>query len=220
LILAIMLFLQILSVCYATYLPAVLAQSTFTNPLIYSDFPDNDVSKGPDGAYYFSASNFQFSPGAPILKSLDLVNWELIGHSVPSVAAFGSTFEMQGTPAYVSGVWASTMRYRASKGKWYWYGCVGFSKTYVYTATSVTGPWAQAGTLSHCFYDCSLLIDDDDTMYIVYGQTNISIATLSSDGLSITKTAQLFSGPGGASEEGSRLYKVRILELYKTRPCD
>jgi hypothetical protein len=113
LILAIMLFLRILSVCYASYLPAVLAQSTFTNPLIYSDFPDNDVPKGPDGAYYFSASSFQFSPGAPILKSLDLVNWELIGHSVPSVAAFGSTFEMQGTPAYVLGVWASLGFYHA-----------------------------------------------------------------------------------------------------------
>jgi beta-xylosidase len=210
-----MVFIQILSVYMTCYVTVVLALSNFTNPLIYADFADNDVSKGPDGAYYFSASSFQFSPGAPILKSLDLVNWALVGHSVPSVAAFGTTFEMKGTPPYVSGVWASTMRYRASTSKWYWYGCIGFSKTFIYTASDVTGPWTQAGTINTCFYDCGLLIDDDDKMYVVYGETSISIATLASDGLSISKTAQVFSGPDGHTEEGSRLYKVWVSNHYK-----
>ena len=56
---------------------------SFQNPVVYEDFADNDVSVGPDGLYYFSASNMHYSPGAPILRSGDLVNWELIGHSVP-----------------------------------------------------------------------------------------------------------------------------------------
>ena len=64
--------------------------------------------------------------------------------------------------------------------------------------------------MNTCFYDCGLLIDDDDTMYVVYGQTNISIATLASDGMSISKSAQVFSGPESHTEEGSRLYKVLI----------
>ncbi|KAH6658147.1 glycosyl hydrolase family 43 protein [Truncatella angustata] len=190
------------------YVTVALAISNFTNPVVYADFADNDVFKGPDSAYYFSASSFQFSPGAPILKSFDLVNWELIGHSVPSLAGFGPKFEMNGTPPYVSGVWASTMRYRGSTGMWHWYGCIGFSKSFIYTAASVTGPWTQAGTINTCFYDCGLLIDDDDKMYIVYGQTNISIATLASDGLSISTSAQVFTGPDGHTEEGSRLYKI------------
>lgn len=99
-------------------LPSAFA-AAFSNPIVYSDFPDNDVSQGPDGAYYFSASSFQFSPGAPIMKSYDLVNWELIGHSIPDVADFGSAYAMKGTPAYVGGVWASSMRYRKSNGLWY-----------------------------------------------------------------------------------------------------
>ena len=41
-------------------------------------------------------------------------------------------------------------------------------------------------------------------MYVVYGGTNVSIAQLSSDGLSQVKTQQLFSSP---SVEGNRLYK-------------
>jgi beta-xylosidase len=51
------------------------AQQTFTNPVIYEDFPDNDIFLGPDGkTFYWSSSNFHYSPGAPILQSTDLVN--------------------------------------------------------------------------------------------------------------------------------------------------
>lgn len=57
---------------------------TFQNSVIYEDYPGNDISVGPDGAFYFSASNFHYSPGAPILRSLDLVNWEPVGHSIPA----------------------------------------------------------------------------------------------------------------------------------------
>ncbi|KKA29859.1 hypothetical protein TD95_000414 [Thielaviopsis punctulata] len=193
----------------ATAAPALAA--TFNNPVVFSDFPDNDVSKGPDGAYYFSASSFQFSPGAPIMKSTDLVNWELIGHSVPDVAAFGSTYELNttGNPSYVGGVWASTMRYRKSNNKWYWIGCVGFSKTYVYTSSNVASGWELSSTINTCYYDCGLLIDDDDSMYVVYGSKTISIAKLSADGLSQVSTKEVFSAPSGMSTiEGSRLYKI------------
>ncbi|RDL33228.1 Uncharacterized protein BP5553_08667 [Venustampulla echinocandica] len=180
----------------------------FTNPVLYEDFADNDIFLGPDGAYYFSASNMHFSPGAPILKSYDLVNWKFIGHSVPTLA-FGDSYNMDGDVAYRRGTWASTMRYRASTGLWYWYGCIDFWNSYVYTAPEVTGPWTQAAVFyATCFYDCGLLIDDDDTMYIVYGSNDVSIAQLASDGLSIAKTQKVFSTPPQFSGiEGNRMYK-------------
>ncbi|OAF61649.1 hypothetical protein VC83_01822 [Pseudogymnoascus destructans] len=84
---------------------------TFTNPVVYEDFADNDVSKGPDGLFYFSASNMHFFPGAPILRSADLVNCEMIGHSVPTLN-FGYNYNLNGGVAYRGGTWASTMRYR------------------------------------------------------------------------------------------------------------
>ncbi|KAF2235683.1 glycoside hydrolase family 43 protein [Viridothelium virens] len=195
---------------FVVLLPNCNAQTNFTNPVVYSDFADNDVFKGPDGAYYFSASSFQFSPGGPILKSFDLVNWEFIGHSVP-VLDFGASYDMSGTPAWVQGIWASTMRYRASNKTWYWIGCIGFWNTYIYTAPDVTGPWKQAAVLpgGTCYYDCGLLIDDDDTMYVAYGNTNVNIAQLASDGLGQVKTQQIFSGPTNLQGvEGNRLYKI------------
>lgn len=188
--------------------PTQSASGTFSNPVIYEDFADNDIFLGPDGAYYYSASSFHYSPGAPILKSFDLINWEFIGHSVPTLA-FGDAYNMDGGTAYNRGIWASTLRYRNSTGLWHWYGCIDFWDSYGYTAPSVTGPWTQVAFFdATCFYDCGLLIDDDDTMYIVYGSDTVSIAQLSSDGLSINKTQEIFSTPSVFSGiEGNRLYK-------------
>lgn len=183
---------------------------SFQNPVVYEDFADNDVSVGPDGLYYFSASNMHYSPGAPILRSGDLVNWELIGHSVPSLD-FGEKYNLTNGHAYRGGTWASTMRFRESTGLWYWIGCVNFWYTYIYTAKDATGPWTRAAVLpgGTCYYDCGLLIDDDDTMYVVYGATDVSIAQLSKDGLSQVETKHIFSASdvGKNGIEGNRMYK-------------
>lgn len=150
-----------------------------------------------------------FSPGAPILRSYDLVNWEFVGHSVPTLP--GDQYNMaDGKTAYREGTWASTMRYRKSNGLWYWIGCIDFWITYIYTASNVAGPWTQSASMAGtCYYDCGLLIDDDDTMYVVYGATNVSVAQLAPDGLSQVKTQHVFDAAdiGKAGIEGNRLYK-------------
>ena len=66
--------------------PATAAQ--FTNPVIWQDFADIDVIRV-GGTYYASASTMHYSPGAPVLRSYDLVNWEIAGHSVTGVALCG-----------------------------------------------------------------------------------------------------------------------------------
>jgi len=189
--------------------PVGTATGSFTNPVIYGDYPDNDVFRGPDNAYYFSSSNFHYSPGAPILKSNDLVNWQVIGHSLPA-NDFSSRYDMaNGQRKYLGGSWASTLRYRKSTGLWYWIGCIEFWDTYIYTAPSPAGPWTRHAVISgKCYYDCGLLIDDDDIMYVVYGGGTVSIAQLSSDGKTQVKTQQVLTSPSGtASVEGNRLYK-------------
>ncbi|GLI78230.1 hypothetical protein PoHVEF18_006539 [Penicillium ochrochloron] len=192
--------------------------ATFNQPVLWEDLADLDVFRVGD-KFYYSASTMHYSPGAPILQSSDLVNWEYIGHSVPSLD-WGSKYSLQGGSAYVKGIWASTMRYRASTGTWYWMGCVEFSKSYVFTAPSATGPWKQSSVINTCYYDCGLLIDDDDTMYVAYGGTQISVAQLSSDGLSQVKTQQVFSSTIGAIE-GSRFYKINgQYYIFNTLPAN
>ncbi|KAL4800165.1 glycosyl hydrolase family 43 protein [Aspergillus venezuelensis] len=196
----------------SSLLVAVLSTSfgvhalTFTNPVVYADFADNDIFLGPDGSYYYSASSMHYSPGAPILQSWDLVNWQLIGHSVPRLD-FGDDYNNQS--AYNLGTWASTMRYRENGDTWYWIGCANFWTTYVYTAPEATGPWSQSASFQPCFYDCGLLIDDDNSLYVAYGSGHVSVAQLSSDGLEVVTTQQVFTYPPECTSiEGNRMYKV------------
>ncbi|KAK3899309.1 hydrolase-like protein [Staphylotrichum tortipilum] len=198
---------------------ATCGAKTFKNPVLYEDFPDNDISVGPDGAYYFSASNFHYSPGAPILRSYDLVDWEFVGHSIPRLN-FGDGYDLPATGerSYRGGTWASTLRYRKSNGLWYWIGCTNFWITWVFTAPKPEGPWTQKANYGGgvCFYDNGLLIDDDDTMYVVYtydGGKQVNVTQLAPDGLSTVRTEKvLVPGQVGAeSVEGNRMYKINGL---------
>jgi beta-xylosidase len=192
--------------------------ANFNQPVLWEDLADLDIFRVND-TFYYSASTMHYSPGAPILQSYDLVNWEFVGHSVPTLD-WGSIYNLDGGQAYVKGIWASTLRYRKSNGLWYWIGCVQFSTTYIYTAPSVTGPWTKSGVINTCYYDCSLLIDDNDTMYVAYGGTTISVAQLSANGLSQVKTQQVFSSTIGAIE-GSRFYKINgEYYIFNTLPAN
>ncbi|KFY44666.1 hypothetical protein V494_01371 [Pseudogymnoascus sp. VKM F-4513 (FW-928)] len=207
--------------CVATAVMPVLGE-TFTNPVLWEDLADLDIFRV-DDTFYYSASNMHYSPAAPILSSKDLVNWEYIGHSVPSLD-FGSKYDMaNGETAYVKGIYASTMRYRASNKTWYWYGCIEYTGTYVYTAPSAAGPWTQAAKISQCYYDAGLLIDeDDDTMYVAYGNTELSVAKLSSDGLSQSQAQVVYNTPSSIGTlEGSRMYKKDgAYYIFVTRPAN
>jgi len=101
------------------------------------------------------------------------------------------------------------MKYRKSNGLFYWIGCIEFATTYVYTASSAAGPWTKRATINNCYYDVGLLIDDDDTLYVAFGNTNISVAQLSSDGFTQVKMQQVFASPSSIGTiEGSRFYKI------------
>jgi len=67
-------------------------QERFTNPVIWQDFADLEVIRVGD-TYYYTGSTMHYSPGAPVLRSYDLVNWEFIGHSVP-VLDFGDAYDL------------------------------------------------------------------------------------------------------------------------------
>lgn len=199
----------------ALTLPLTLAQSAnFTNPIIYSDYPDNDVSQGPDGAYYLSASNFHYSPGAPILRSWDLISWEPVGHSLPRLN-FGAGYDLPSTGerAYRGGTWASSLRYRKSNKTWYWVGCTNFWQTWVFTAPAPEGPWTQRANFGGglCMYDNGVLVDeDDDALYVVYGNGQVKVSRLAADGFSIAETRDVFNATvvGVDTIEGNRMYKI------------
>ena len=183
--------------------------SEYQNPLIWQDLPDLEVIRV-DDTYYYTASTFHHSPGAPLLRSYDLVNWETISHSVP-VLDFDPSYDLGEQRSYVNGIWASTLGYRPSNQTFYWMGCMhNKGGSYVFTATDPQGPWQKHKTEA-CYYDMGLLIEpDSDKMYVAWGNNTINVAELSSDGLSevrretVLQTPDTLSGP----LEGSRFYKI------------
>ncbi|MGK3990035.1 glycoside hydrolase 43 family protein [Sorangium sp. So ce136] len=185
--------------------PAVCPE-TYSNPLIWEDLPDDEVIRV-DDTYYYTASSFHHSPGAPLLRSYDLVHWEYVSHSVPRLDVDPS-YDMSGGNSYVNGIWASTLQYRKSNETFYWMGCMhNKGGGWVFTAKSPEGPWEKHR--GGCYYDMGLLIDDDDTMYVASGNNTISVAQLSADGFSQVKSQVVFQTPGNISGplEGSRFYK-------------
>ncbi|AZM49701.1 xylosidase [Streptomyces sp. WAC 06738] len=196
------------------------ALATYTNPVLWQDFADIDIIRVGD-TYYYSASTMHYSPGAPILRSYDLVNWEFAGHSVP-VLDFGSKYDLNGGRGYVRGIWASSLGYRPSSRTFYWVGQIDFARTYLYTAASVEGPWTRHASLGNVYYDAGLLFDDDDTPYVAYGNTAIHVAQLSPDARTQVRSQQVFSTPQSVGTlEGARFYKINgKYYIFLTRPAN
>ncbi|WP_037305640.1 glycoside hydrolase family 43 protein [Amycolatopsis orientalis] len=194
--------------------------AAITNPILWQDFADVDIIRVGD-AYYYSASTMHYSPGAPILRSYDLVNWEFAGHSVPRLD-FGAKYDLNGGRGYVRGIWASFLNHRKSNNTFYWGGCVDFAKTHIYTAASVDGQWTKHTTIDKCYYDAGMLVDDDDTMYVAYGNTTLSVAQLSKDGKTEVRSQQVFQTPSNIGTlEGSRFYKRNgSYYIFVTRPAN
>lgn len=52
---------------------------TYKNPIIYADVPDPDIIKVGD-VFYMTSTTMHMTPGVPIMKSHDLVNWETVNY--------------------------------------------------------------------------------------------------------------------------------------------
>jgi beta-xylosidase len=220
LILASLASMQCVSIAAGQPAHAKQAPGTFQNPVLWEDLADLDILRV-DDVFYYSASNMHYSPGAPILRSYDLVHWEYVGHSIP-VLDFSPAYDLNGARAYVKGSWASFFGYRKSNRSFYWGGCIGFSKTHIYTAPAAEGPWSKKAILDDCYYDAGLLIDDDDTPYVAYGNTTLHVAQLSADATHQVRSEVVFQTPPSIGVlEGSRFYKIHgNYYIFTTRPAN
>ena len=140
---------------------------TFTNPMLWSDVPDPDVIRVDDN-FYLVSTTMHLMPGAPVMRSKDLVNWETASYLFDRLTDTPN-YDMEGCTAYGRGQWATSLRYY--NGRYYAY----FSpndkpfRGYVYTTTDpAKEKWELVSRLPH-FHDASLLFDDDGRVYVYYG---------------------------------------------------
>ena len=103
------LFAFVLILATMTAQVSVCAESA-RNPVIWADVPDVAVIRVGD-TYYMSSTTMHMSPGLPIMKSKDLVNWELVCYAYDTLTDNEALRLENGRNAYGSGSWASSLRY-------------------------------------------------------------------------------------------------------------
>lgn len=205
-----LLFLFLLN-CYQ----ANAQQSNVVNPVIFADVPDASVIRVGD-TYYMSSTTMHMSPGLPIMKSKDLVNWTMLNYAYNSLDGGDKMDLANGKNAYGNGTWASSLRYH--NGIFY---VSTFSqttgKTYIFQTKDIEkGNW-QMKSFRPSLHDHSLYFENDKA-YMIYGSGKIKLVQLKSDlsGIDtsfpeqvIIENASTPSGKnGGLPAEGSQLFKI------------
>ena len=112
---------------------------TYINPVLNADYPDSDIEQVGD-TYYMITSKQHMSPGMPILKSKDMVNWENVGHAFSSLS-WAPEYNWDRMNGYSFGVWAGDLAYH--EGKWYVYQIDYQHGLMVTTADNIEGPWSE-----------------------------------------------------------------------------
>lgn len=178
---------------------------TYTNPLFYDEFSDPDLIRvGKD--FYLTGTTMHSMPGLPILRSRDLVNWTFLGYALNKLD-LGPAFRLENNQnIYGQGIWAPCLRYH--NGTFYIFSNVNRQTTQLFQATNPAGPWSRT-PMKKSLHDLSVLFDDDDKVWVVWGYRDIRIAQLTSDLTDIVPDTERILIPQSAGMgEGLHLYKV------------
>jgi beta-xylosidase len=185
------------------------------NPVIHADVPDMSIVRV-GASYYMASTTMHMSPGVPIMKSNDLVNWEIVNYAYDTLEDMDQLNLENGRSAYGSGSWAPCMRYHNET--FYvstFSGTTG--KTYIFKTKDIeNGPW-ETISFSPSYHDHNIFFDDDGRVYMIWGVGRLMMVQLEDDlsGVKegtervLIENASIPAGDNiGLPAEGSQLFKV------------
>lgn len=179
-----------------------LGDGTYANPVLNGDYSDPDVIRVND-KYYMICSEFHFM-GMPVLESVDMVNWKIIGQIFSRIDMKGySTMEKYG-----GGSWAPSLRYH--KGRFWMYVCTPNEGLFMSTAVKPEGPWEPLVCVKSVngWEDPCPFWDEDGQGYIGRSQLGggpIFIHKMSADGKTLLDDGvKVYEGP---TAEGTKIFK-------------
>jgi len=185
---------------------------TYKNPVLFADYSDPDVIRV-ERDFYLVASSFNAIPGLPILRSRDLVSWQLVGHVLEGLEP-RATYD---APVHGGGVWAPSIRKHGSL--FYVYFADADAGIYVATAKRPEGPWSKPELVKAAkgWIDPCPFWDDDGKAYLVSAfaasrtgiKSTLALSRLSDDGKRVLDEGTLiFDGhQKQPTIEGPKLYK-------------
>lgn len=187
------------------------------NPIIFADVPDMSIVRVGDD-YYMSSTTMHMSPGVPIMKSKDLVNWKLVTYAYDTLVNNDFMNLENGKSTYGRGSWASCIRYH---NQTYYVSTFAQTsgRTHIYTSKNIEkGPWTLH-SFKPSYHDHTIFFDDDGRTYLIYGAGRLKILEMTAEGTGIKPGAEESvlienaSAPAGTNimlgAEGSQLFKVQ-----------
>ena len=195
---------------------------TYVNPLMPGDFSDLDAIRSRRD-YYAISSTLQYSPGLVILRSKDLVNWEISGHVVEDLSLLDPELNWDRMNRAGRGIWAGAIRHH--QGKFWVYFGTPDQGIFMSTASNPAGPWTHAKlVLSAAGWDdpCPFW-DDDGQGYLVTthfapegaaGTTyNIHLFKMNAAGNEVLENSDHIIHHSAGSE-ANKLYKIHGLYYH------
>lgn len=183
------------------------------NPIMYADVPDMSMIRVGD-SYYMASTTMHMCPGVPVMKSKDLVNWQMLNYAYDKLADDDALSLINGKSNYGRGSWASSLRYH--KGTYYIATYAQTTdKTYIFRTNDIEkGRW-KMNEFKPGFHDCSLVFDDDRA-FLITGNGRLHIVELN-EGLTgvkqgginqmLIENASAVTEPNMLRAEGSQLFK-------------
>ncbi len=177
---------------------------TFSNPVLWGDFPDPDVIRV-GNKYYMVSTSMHYFPGVTIMESEDLVNWKIASNAVEEFKV-DPAYDLIDGHRYAKGQWATSIRY--FNNQFYVLFNTNTEGSFMCTAPSAQGPWKMNFIPNAGVYDPGLFIDHDGRVYVVHGNTDIFVTELTADGLNVkTPRKQIYKGHRRGLE-GNRCYHI------------
>lgn len=232
------------TVCVILVMTSHAVYAQMANPFLFADVPDLDIVRV-DNTYYMVSTTMHFSPGCGIMKSEDLVNWEIVNYAYDELDEGDNFRLLNGKSEYSQGSWAANLRYDPYEKMFYMImTCNTTGKTYFYVTDDIeNGRWHcsvtdQAGRREFKCYDPGLLFEDtgkemkkyvlhpadtfdDKTMYLremsVDSDWNVSV----SEPRAVLPFANLENPARGLRAEGYHGYKIgNYYYIFMIQGCD
>jgi beta-xylosidase len=164
--------------------------------------------------YYMASTTMHMCPGVPVMKSKDLVNWQMLNYAYEKLGDDDALSLVNGKSNYGKGSWASSLRYH--NGTYYIATYAQTTdKTYIFRTNDIEkGQW-KMNEFKPGYHDCTLFFDNDRA-YLITGNGRLQIVELNDDltgvkagGVNqvLIENASAVTEPNMLRAEGSQLFK-------------
>lgn len=185
--------------------------------IIPADYPDCDVIRVGD-IYYMVSTTMHYMPGCVILRSYNLLNWEIACYVSGNLDSTAAQKLEDNRGVYGQGMWAACIRFHNDR---FYVSFVANDthKSYLYVSEPANGrdiaelKWEKSN-MTGFYHDMSVLFDDDGKVYVVSGNMEIHLTEMKPDLSAPAENGKnkviIRDDPekSGLGYEGSHIYKI------------